>query len=227
VKDAALIVRRLGLQDYVPVWEAMRRFTACRGTDTLDELWWVEHPPVFTQGQAGRPEHLLDTSDIPVVQIDRGGQVTYHGPGQLVAYVLIDLTRHKLGVRQLVSALEQSVVDLLASYEVTAAARPDAPGVYVDGSKIASLGLRIRRGRCYHGLSLNVAMDLTPFNGINPCGYPAMPVTQLRDLGIELSVDEAAAMLLPHLARYLDFAPQLTHDGIERWLAKETAHEHS
>ncbi len=200
-----LRVRRLGFRDYVPVWQAMQRFTAARGADTPDELWCVEHPPVFTQGQAGRPEHLLDTGAIPVVQIDRGGQVTYHGPGQLVVYVLLDLGRHKLGVRPLVSALEQSIVDLLATFGVQAAARPDAPGVYVAQRKIASLGLRIRRGRCYHGLSLNVDMDLTPFRGINPCGLPALEMTQLHDLGIELDVAGAADALLPHLAHRLGY----------------------
>ncbi|KAA3629618.1 MAG: lipoyl(octanoyl) transferase LipB [Proteobacteria bacterium] len=207
-----LLVRQLGLREYVPVWEAMQHFTAGRGPDTPDELWWVEHPPVFTQGQAGRPEHLLDPGRIPVIKIDRGGQVTYHGPGQLVAYVLLDLPRHRMGIRQLVSALEQSIVDLLADYEVQARARADAPGVYVGERKIASLGLRVRRGRCYHGLSLNVDMDLAPYGGINPCGYPALEMTQLRDLAIDLSVAEAAAALLPHLARHLNYMPRLAAD---------------
>lgn len=203
-----ILVRRLGFREYIPVWEAMQRFTAQRDTDTPDELWWVEHPPVFTQGQAGRPEHLLDTGDIPVIQIDRGGQVTYHGPGQLVAYVLLDLARRRMGIRHLVSALERSVVDLLADCGVEASPRPDAPGVYVAGRKIASLGLRVRRGRCYHGLSLNVDMDLAPFNGINPCGHPSMPMTQLRDLGIALSVEQTAEALLPHLVRRLGYTLQ-------------------
>lgn len=198
-------MRHLGLRGYVPVWEAMQRFTAERNATTPDELWCVEHPPVYTQGQAGRPEHLIDTGTIPVVQIDRGGQVTYHGPGQLVIYVLLDLARHKLGVRPLVSALEQAVIDLLAGVGVAAAARPDAPGVYVTGRKIASLGLRVRRGRCYHGLSLNVAMDLAPFAGINPCGLPAQPMTQLRDLGVALDIAAAAEALLPLLARRLGY----------------------
>lgn len=204
-----LLVRRLGLADYLPVWHAMREFTARRRSDTPDELWLVEHPPVYTQGQAGRPEHLLDPGDISVVQVDRGGQVTYHGPGQLVAYVLLDLPRQGLGVRALVSALEESVIDLLRDHGVAGAANPDAPGVYVQGRKIASLGLRIRHGRCYHGLSLNVAMDLTPFAGINPCGQPALEVTQLRDLNITLDMDGVAGELVDHLARNLGYDVRL------------------
>lgn len=200
-----LIVRRLGLSEYRPVWRKMQRFTAERGPETPDEIWLLEHPPVYTQGQAGRPEHVLDAGDIPVVQIDRGGQVTYHGPGQLVVYTLLDLPRRKLGVRQLVTALEHSVIDLLEEWKVTAQSDPKAPGVYVQGRKVASLGIRVRRGRCYHGLSLNVAMDLAPFRGINPCGHPALKVTQLRDLGIALDVEAAADALLPHLSNRLGY----------------------
>ena len=203
--DAELLVRRLGLSDYEPVWRDMQRFTADRDSETPDELWVLEHPPVYTQGQAGKPEHILDAGGIPVVQVDRGGQVTYHGPGQLIVYTLLDLPRHKLGVRQLVSALERSVIDLLGDQGIVAQADPKAPGVYVEGRKIASLGIRVRRGRCYHGLSLNVAMDLAPFRGINPCGYPALEVTQLRDLGAEVSVAEAGDALLPRLARHLSY----------------------
>lgn len=203
--DATLRVRRLGLCDYEPTWRRMQSFTAARDETTPDELWLLEHPPVYTQGQAGKPEHILDAGDIPIVAIDRGGQVTYHGPGQLVVYTLLDLSRRRLGVRQLVTGLEQSVVDLLADLGISAAADPKAPGVYVDGRKIASLGIRVRRGRCYHGLSLNVAMDLQPFLGINPCGYPALEVTQLRDLGIAIDVAEAADALLPHLCQQLGY----------------------
>jgi len=178
-----LLVRRpAGLQDYGATWESMRAFTDVRGPDTVDELWLLEHPPVFTLGQAGRTEHLLCPGDIPVVRTDRGGQVTYHGPGQLVAYVLLDLRRAGIGIRRLVSLLEQSVIDVLAEQGIGAAARPDAPGVYVDGAKIASLGLRVRKGCCYHGLALNVSLDLEPFGRVNPCGYPGLAVTRVADL---------------------------------------------
>ncbi|NBC12223.1 MAG: lipoyl(octanoyl) transferase LipB [Gammaproteobacteria bacterium] len=173
---------RLGRVDYVDCWHAMRRFTDARTADTEDALWLVEHPPVFTQGQAGRPEHLLQPGDIPVVQTDRGGQVTYHGPGQLVAYVLVDLRRLKIGVRKLVAALEGAVIDLLAGFGITAQARPDAPGVYVDGAKIASVGLRVRHGCSYHGIALNLDLDLAPFARINPCGHIGLPMTRLVDL---------------------------------------------
>jgi lipoyl(octanoyl) transferase len=168
--------------DYVPVWDAMRAFTASRTPETPDELWLLTHLPVFTQGQAGKPEHLLHTGDIPVVQIDRGGQVTYHGPGQLVVYLLLDVRRTGLGVRELVERIEQSVIDLLAGLGIDAEAQRKAPGVYVNGAKIAALGLRIRHGCSYHGLSFNIDMDLRPFGRINPCGYQGMQVTQLRDL---------------------------------------------
>lgn len=201
-----LLFRRLGRCEYQPVFDAMRAFTDARAVDTLDELWWVEHPPVFTQGLAGKAEHLLAVGDIPVVQVDRGGQVTYHGPGQVVVYCLLDVRRLGLGVRALVTALERSVIDLLAVHGVAAAARPDAPGVYVEGAKVASLGLRIRRGRSYHGLSLNVAMDLEPFARINPCGHPGLRVTQLGDLGVDLTPDAAAEELLPRLGRQLGYA---------------------
>lgn len=188
----------------------MRAFTETRDADTLDELWLVEHPPVFTQGLAGKAKHLLAPGDIPVIQVDRGGQVTYHGPGQVVVYCLLDVRRLGLNVRGLVTALEQAVIDLLAAYGIIAQARPDAPGVYVDGAKVASLGLRIRQGRSYHGLSLNVDMDLEPFTRINPCGYPGLQVTQLRDLGVLLTPDAVAEELLPVLGRqfgYMTFSP--------------------
>lgn len=160
----------------------MQRFTDARTADTPDALWLVEHPPVFTQGQAGRAEHLLDPGDIPVVQTDRGGQITYHGPGQRIAYVLVDLRRHKLGVRRLVDALEGAVIDLLTGFGISAGARADAPGVYVDGAKIASVGLRVRHGCSYHGIALNVDLDLAPFRRINPCGHAGLPMTRLADL---------------------------------------------
>ena len=178
-----LRVRELGLVDYEPTWRAMQAFTDRRGPHTDDELWLLSHPPVYTLGQAGRPEHLLAPGEIPVIRVDRGGQVTYHGPGQLVVYVLLDLRRAGFGVRQLVSLLEASVIDLLAGQGIAAAARADAPGVYVNGAKIASLGLRVRRGCSFHGLALNVDTDLAPFARINPCGYAGLPVTQLADLG--------------------------------------------
>lgn len=176
-------VRRLGCRDYEPVWRAMQQFTAGRTADTQDELWLVEHPPVYTQGMNGKPEHLLDPGGIPVIQVDRGGQVTYHGPGQAVVYLLLDVRRRGWGVRQLVGTMEQAVIDLLAGYSIAAHARRDAPGVYVADKKIAALGLRVRHSGTYHGLSLNVAMDLKPFARINPCGYAGMEVTQVRDLG--------------------------------------------
>ncbi|MGT8858598.1 lipoyl(octanoyl) transferase LipB [Enterobacter sp. 186315] len=175
-----ILVRHLGLQPYEPVSQAMHDFTDSRDDTTPDEIWLVEHLPVFTQGQAGKAEHLLTTGDIPVIQSDRGGQVTYHGPGQQVMYVLLNLKRRKLGVRELVTLLEQTVVDTLAEYGIDAHPRADAPGVYVGEMKICSLGLRIRKGCSFHGLALNINMDLTPFLRINPCGYPGMEMTQMR-----------------------------------------------
>ncbi|MGM0522146.1 MAG: lipoyl(octanoyl) transferase LipB [Pseudomonadota bacterium] len=179
-------LHRLGRRPYQPVWEAMRELTDIRGAETPDQFWLVEHEPVFTQGQAGKPEHLLMPGDIPVVQTDRGGQVTYHGPGQVVLYPLLDVRRAKMGVRELVTAIENAVIDVLASYHVVAKARPDAPGVYVEAAaseaKVASLGLRIRRGGSFHGVALNVDGDLSPFARINPCGYAGMEMTRLADL---------------------------------------------
>ena len=175
------VVRRLGLVEYLPTLEAMRSLTAERDAETADEIWLLEHPPVFTQGQAGKPEHVLAAGDIPVVRVERGGQVTYHGPGQLVAYLMLDIRRSEMGVRDLVTAMERSLVSLLDSYGVDAAPRADAPGVYVGQAKIASLGLRIRRGCSFHGLALNVDMDIQPFQRINPCGYAGLAMTQLRD----------------------------------------------
>ena len=178
---AELIVRDLGEQPYLETWEAMKSFTASRDASTPDELWLLEHPRVYTQGQAGKAEHILAPGDIPVILVDRGGQVTYHGPGQLVVYLMIDLTRHRLGIRSLVDVIEQAIVRTLAGMGVTAAPRPDAPGVYVEQAKIASLGLRVRRGCSFHGLALNVAMDIEPFRRINPCGYAGMAMCQVSD----------------------------------------------
>lgn len=193
------ILRDLGQQAYVDVWHAMREFTDQRNADTADEIWLVEHPPVFTQGQAGKPEHILAAGDIPIVQTDRGGQVTYHGPGQLVAYVMLDIRRLGMNVRGLVSALENTIIDYLAHYNITAVARCDAPGVYVNDAKIAALGLRIRRGYSYHGLSFNINMDLQPFSQINPCGYAGLQATQLVDLGGPGDVAVVKQELMPRL----------------------------
>lgn len=210
----ALRVRELGRLPYLPAWQAMQRFTNERGPDTPDEIWLLEHEPVFTQGQAGKAEHLLMPGDIPVVQADRGGQVTYHGPGQLIAYLLLDVRRSNLGVRELVSRMEASLVALLAEYGIAAYAKPDAPGVYVGAAKIASLGLRIRNGRSFHGLALNVDMDLAPFGRINPCGYAGMAMTQLKDLAqgpIELA--EVRAALVRQLVGQLGYAEYETLAG--------------
>ncbi len=202
----------------------MRNFSAARDPDTPDELWLVEHPPVYTQGLKGKPEHLLRPGDIPVVATDRGGQVTYHGPGQLVVYCLIDLKRAELGIRKLVSSLENAVIELLAGYGVAAVARPEAPGVYVAGKKIASLGLRVRRGRSYHGLSLNVAMDLEPFSRINPCGYPGLGVTQLRDLALVDDPDTVASPLLQSLGRRLGHPRYREVHGLPAIALQESDH---
>ncbi|HLV76694.1 MAG TPA: lipoyl(octanoyl) transferase LipB [Marinobacter sp.] len=194
-----LIVRSLGQQPYLEAWEAMKTFTANRDESTVDELWCLEHPRVFTQGQAGKAEHILLPGDIPVIQVDRGGQVTYHGPGQLVIYLLIDLSRRKLGVRALVDEIEQAIVRTLAQGGVDACPRPDAPGVYVNGAKIASLGLRVRRGCSFHGLALNVNMDMEPFNRINPCGYAGMSMCQVRDFEPDASVYDLERRLVQEL----------------------------
>lgn len=186
-----MIVKDLGLVDYQPTCEAMRKLTAERDANTEDELWLLEHPPVFTLGLNGKDEHVLNTHDIPLVNTDRGGQVTFHGPGQLVVYTLIDLKRQKIGVREMISRIENSVISMLAKLDVRAQSRADAPGVYVDGRKIASLGLRVKHGACYHGLSLNVAMDLTPFSYINPCGFQGLEVIDLNSLACDITMDEA------------------------------------
>lgn len=202
-----LIVRRLGLVEYLPTFEAMRRLTAERNEQTPDEIWLLQHPQVFTQGQAGKAEHLLAPGDIPVIQVDRGGQVTYHGPGQLVAYLMLDLRRLGLGVRELVTAMEQSLVDVLATYGLEAAPKADAPGVYVNGDKIASLGLRVSRGCSFHGLALNVDMDMSPFWRINPCGYAGLKMVQLKDLLAQPApLDEVAERLEQALRVRLGYA---------------------
>jgi lipoyl(octanoyl) transferase len=193
----------LGRQDYVPLWREMQKFTDERDKSTPDEIWFCEHPPVFTLGLNASKEHLLAPGDIPVVQIDRGGQVTFHGPGQLMIYPLIDIRRANIGVRTLVTALEQSVVDLAAEHDVAAAARADAPGVYVEGNKLASVGLRIRRGSSFHGMALNVDVDLEPVTRINPCGYAELKMTDLHRLGIDLPLESTSKKLLPHLLRHL------------------------
>ncbi len=199
-----LVSKRLGRVDYEPTFAAMQAFTAARTPETPDELWLLEHPPVYTLGQAGKPEHILRDVGIPVVKIDRGGQVTYHGPGQVVIYLLCDLHRLKIKVRELVTAIEQAVIDLLAEHGVRAERRDGAPGVYVGDAKIAALGLRIRGGCSYHGVSLNVDMDLTPFAAINPCGYAGLRVIQTKDLNIALTPAEAGEQLSQHLLRQLE-----------------------
>lgn len=205
--------RELGILPYEPTWHAMQRFTAERESVTPDEVWLLEHERVFTQGQAGKAEHVLFPGDIPVVQVDRGGQVTYHGPGQLVAYLMLDVRRSGIGVRDLVSRIEQSLIGLLDSYGVTAVSKPDAPGVYVDGAKIASLGLRIRNGRSFHGLALNVDMDLEPFRRINPCGYAGMAMTQLSQLAGPIALADVRERLRGELVERLGYAAQKTLTG--------------
>lgn len=195
--------RWLGRQEYVPCWKDMQAFTDERDESTVDEIWFCEHPPVFTLGLNAAKEHLLAPGDIDVVQIDRGGQVTYHGPGILMVYPLIDIRRAGIGVRRLVTALEQSVVDLAAAYGIDAAAKPEAPGVYVDGAKLASVGLRIRRGASFHGMALNVDADLEPFARINPCGFQGLEMTDLRRLGCDLSLEDTAAKFEPLFLRRL------------------------
>jgi lipoyl(octanoyl) transferase len=193
----------LGLVEYLPTWDAMKRFTAERTAHTRDEIWMVQHPPVYTQGLAGKPEHLLHNTDIPVIKIDRGGQITYHGPGQIVAYMLLDMRRWKINVRELVRLMEQAVIDLLAEFGVAAQYREDAPGVYVGNAKIAALGLKIKNGYCYHGLAFNVDMDLTPFANINPCGHAGLRVTQACEQGITYSINELQAHLAQNLVHRL------------------------
>lgn len=212
-----IVVRNLGLRSYEPIWHAMQKFTDTRDASTGDEIWFCQHEPVFTLGLNSAPEHLLATGDIPVVQIDRGGQVTYHGPGQLMIYPLIDIRRANIGVRELVTALEQCVVDLASEFGIEAASRCDAPGVYVDGVKLASIGLRIRRGASFHGMALNVDVDLEPFSRINPCGFKGLAVTDLNRLSAEKNLDTVRDRLLPHLLRHLrlDDATLVPVEGLE------------
>ncbi len=201
-------VRDLGRVAYEPVWRAMQGFTDARTADTPDELWLVEHDPVFTLGQAGKPEHVLMPGDIPVLKVDRGGQVTYHGPGQIVAYPLLDLKRLKVGVRDYVCRIEQALIDTLDHWNILAERRESAPGVYVNGAKIGALGIRVRRGCTFHGLAFNVAMDLSPFHGINPCGYAGLQVTSMLDLGGPSGLDAVKPVLLDNLAKQFDLRLQ-------------------
>lgn len=210
-----LIVRELGRETYVPIWKRMQQLTDDRDEETFDEIWLVEHDPVFTQGQAGKAEHLLFPGEIPVVQVDRGGQVTYHGPGQQVAYFMIDLRRKNMGPRDLVSAIENAVVDLLAKYGIEAAPRSDAPGVYAGDEKICSLGLRIRKGKSFHGLALNVNMDLEPFLRINPCGHQGMVMTQLVDKGGPDSLERIKPDLIDQLCEKLGYNVRHEKIGLE------------
>lgn len=203
--EKKLTIRRLGKQDYAPVWQDMHQFTDQRNDLTPDEVWLVEHNPVFTQGQAGKQEHLLNTGDIPVVQSDRGGQVTYHGPGQIVAYFLINLRRKKLGVRELVTHIENIIIETLATFDIDSTARADAPGVYVGAKKICSLGLRIRKGCSFHGLALNVNMDLTPFLRINPCGYAGMEMVQVKDVNGPNNINEVEIVLMKKITELLGY----------------------
>ncbi len=208
VSGRTAVVRDLGREAYEPVWRAMQRFSDARNDDTPDELWLVEHDPVFTLGQAGKPEHVLMPGDIPVLHVDRGGQVTYHGPGQIVAYPLLDLKRLKIGVRDYVHRIEQALIDTLGEWNIQAARRDGAPGVYVAGAKVAALGIRVRRGCTFHGLAFNVAMDLEPFRRINPCGYEGLQVTSVLDLGGPSSLDAVKPVLLDHLAAQFGLALQ-------------------
>jgi lipoyl(octanoyl) transferase len=204
--DLSLTIRQLGQQDYETTWQAMKTFCVSRTSDSADEVWFVEHPPVFTQGVSGKPEHILSASEIPIVQSDRGGQVTYHGPGQLVMYVLFDLRRLDIGIRALVDVLENITIAGLKKYGLMAVAREDAPGVYIDDKKIASLGLRVKKGCSYHGLSINIDMDLTPFSFINPCGYEGLEVTQLSEHGVKCLTSDFAAVLLHELKEQLNYS---------------------
>lgn len=211
--NPSLIIRQLGLQPYLPIWQAMQDFTNNRDQHTADEIWLVEHEAVFTQGQAGKAEHLLMPGDIPVVQVDRGGQVTYHGPGQQMMYVLLNLKRNKLGVRNLVTALEQSIVHTLADYNISAYPKADAPGVYVDDKKVCSIGLRIRKGCSFHGLALNVNMNLAPFKRINPCGYAGLEMVDCAQLNGPKTLLEASTKITQHLCTLLGITHTKMKEG--------------
>ncbi len=207
-----LYIRTLGLKDYTDTWHAMRQFTDQRQPNTISEIWLLQHPPVFTLGQAGKREHILNPGDIPVVQSDRGGQVTYHGPGQLIAYLLVDLKHAGIGIRGLVSHMQNAVIDLLQKYKITACFHTDAPGVYVGDAKIAALGLRVKRGYTYHGLALNMDMDLTPYEQINPCGYAGQKITQTQSLGIQVNMQQAQYELVSMLSAKLNYLPIWTNN---------------
>ena len=194
--NSDLQIRHLGLQAYEPIWDKMKQFTSSRDEDTPDELWLVEHPPVYTQGQAGKPEHILHTRDIPIIQTDRGGQITYHGPGQLLAYILMDIQRRQMGIRTLVRQLEQLLISLLKQFNISAETRCGAPGVYVNEKKIASIGLRVKKGCTYHGIALNVGMDLSPFTDINPCGYAKLQMTQINDVVPDIDMAQVSNLLV-------------------------------
>ncbi|MGB0937421.1 MAG: lipoyl(octanoyl) transferase LipB [Colwellia sp.] len=218
-----LTIRQLGQMDYTTVWQAMQNFTDNRDEDTLDELWLVEHPAVFTQGQAGKEEHLLMPGDIEVVKVDRGGQVTFHGPGQQVIYFMINLRRKSMGVRELVTLIEKAIVGALKDCCITAYPKADAPGVYVDEKKVASLGLRVRKGCSFHGLALNVNMDLSPFLRINPCGYAGLEMVNTKDLGELTTTEQAASLLVKHAASLLDSNDLIYQSGLPE-LAKQAQH---
>ncbi len=203
-----IIIKSLGRQPYEPVWHAMQSFTEQRNIETPDEIWLLEHEPVFTLGRNGKEEHILRKTDIPIVPIDRGGQVTYHGPGQLIVYLMINIKRRGLGVRKLVTLIEQSIISTLAEYQITAAAKKEAPGVYIGDAKIAALGLRVKKGCSFHGLSLNLDMDLTPFTQINPCGYKNLEVVQLSDYIEEVNPTKVEQQLLAHLLKNLGYKPE-------------------
>ena len=203
----SLVVRYSGLCDYPDSYRRMVEFTRNRDQSTPDEIWFLQHPPVYTLGLAGKAEHLLDTGAVPVIRTDRGGQVTYHGPGQLMAYLLIDLKRKRISIRSLVDIIEQSIIEMLAGMGLQGDRLPRAPGVYINGNKIAALGIRVRNGCSYHGFCINVDMDLSPYKGINPCGYPGLEATMLRDLGIGMDVWQTAEALLPYLLKNLSYKP--------------------
>ncbi|MBN7820072.1 lipoyl(octanoyl) transferase LipB [Bowmanella sp. Y57] len=215
MSEQPLIIRQLGRQDYAPIWHAMQEFTDQRSADTPDEIWLVEHNPVFTQGQAGKEEHVLAPGDIPVVKVDRGGQVTYHGPGQQMMYILLNIKRLKVGVRELVTALEQCVVDMLKPYGIDAYPKADAPGVYVDGRKICSVGLRIRKGCSFHGLALNINMDLSPFQRINPCGYAGLEMIHSAQLGGPDNLPEAGKLLSQAFCRLIHIEQTDYREGFD------------
>lgn len=201
----SLTIKKLGRQQYAKVWQQMQHYTDHRNQQSEDQLWLVEHPPVFTQGQAGKAEHILAPGNIPVIQVDRGGQITYHGPGQIVAYPLIDLRRHGIGVKSLINGIEQAIINTIAEYNITASRKTDAPGVYVNDAKIASLGLRIRKGCSFHGLAFNVKMDLEPFSRINPCGFSGLAMTQLSDLNKKANIETVQQQLIEQLCQQLNF----------------------